>query len=135
MVILMQKEVGDKICEKKGYHHSYLSLALQHSCETIEEICPVGKGNFIPAPKVDSSVLYFKRKSDYSNEDAARFLKITSAGFSAPRKKVISNLANTLHIPKDVLTSYFQELGLLNTARAEEMDLVIWKKLIEKIGE
>lgn len=135
MVILMQKEVGDKICEKKWYHHSYLSLALQYSCEAIEEVCLVEKKNFIPAPKIDSSVLYFKRKSEYDQRKAKEFLRITSAGFSAPRKKVLSNLSNALHIPKDILNSYFTDLSLLETARAEEIDLQTWTRLIEKIGE
>ncbi|MDD2916631.1 MAG: rRNA adenine dimethyltransferase family protein [Candidatus Gracilibacteria bacterium] len=135
MVILMQKEVGDKICEKKGYHHSYLSLALQYSCETIEEICPVLKENFIPAPKVDSSVLYFKRKQEYDAPDAKRFLNITSAGFSAPRKKVLSNLTNALHLPKEALSKIFHDLELLETARAEELDFRKWTEIIEKIGK
>lgn len=103
MVILMQKEVGDKILRKKGHNHSYLSLALEFSCETIKEVCSVEKENFIPTPRVDSSVLLFKRESKYDAIEARQFLKITSLGFSTPRKKVLSNLVNTLHIGKDVL--------------------------------
>lgn len=108
MVILMQKEVGDKILRKKGYNNSYLSLALEFSCETIKEVCPVEKENFIPAPKIDSSVLSFKREKGYDTHEAKKFLSITSAGFSAPRKKLLSNLANTLHIPKEHLHASFE---------------------------
>lgn len=108
MVILMQKEVGDKILRKKGYNNSYLSLALEFSCEAIKEVCPVEKENFIPAPKIDSSVLSFKRKKGYDTHEAKKFLSITSAGFSAPRKKLLSNLANTLHIPKEDLHEVFE---------------------------
>lgn len=60
---------------------------------------------------------------------------MTGAGFSAPRKKVVSNLSNALHIPKDTLSAHFSELGLLETARAEELGLETWQKLIEKLGE
>ncbi len=133
MVILMQKEVGDKICRKKWYPHSYLSLALEFSCESIEEVCLVAKENFIPAPKIDSSVLYFQRRAEYNRINAKDFLRITSAWFSAPRKKVISNLASTLHISKESLASDFQALGLLDTVRAEEINLITWNKIIEKI--
>ncbi|MDD5197802.1 MAG: rRNA adenine dimethyltransferase family protein [Candidatus Gracilibacteria bacterium] len=133
MVILMQKEVGDKICRKKGYNNSYLSLALEFSCETIEEVCLVPKENFIPSPKIDSSVLSFKRKKEYDTLRAKQFLKITSAGFTSPRKKLLSNLANTLHISKEVLHESFEGLELLETARAEELGIGKWKELIEKI--
>lgn len=108
MVILMQKEVGDKILRKKGYNNSYLSLALEFSCEIIKEVCLVEKENFIPSPKIDSSVLYFKRKESYNIQGAKEFLKITSAGFISPRKKLLSNLANTLHIPKEHLHESFK---------------------------
>lgn len=133
MVILMQKEVGDKICKKKWYNNSYLSLALEFSCETIQEVCLVGKTNFIPAPKIDSSVLYFKRKVEYCEQKAKKFLSMTSAGFSAPRKKLISNLANVLRITKEDLQEIFEKLQFLETARAEELNIEQWKQLIENI--
>ena len=133
MVILMQKEVGDKILRKKGYNNSYLSLALEFSCEAIKEVCPVEKENFIPAPKIDSSVLSFERKEQYNTLEAKQFLRITSAGFSAPRKKLLSNLANTLHAPKEDLLKTFEWLGILETARAEELGIEKWKELIKKL--
>lgn len=133
MVILMQKEVGDKICKEKWYNNSYLSLALEFACETIQEVCLVTKNNFIPAPKIDSSVLYFQRKGIYYQDEAKLFLRITSAGFSAPRKKLLSNLANTLHIPKETLGKIFTQLEFLETVRAEELDIIKWKQLIESI--
>lgn len=96
-------------------------------------MCQVEKKNFIPAPKIDSSVLSFKRRDSYSEIEAKRFLSVTSAGFSAPRKKVLSNLANALHMEKEILQEMFNELGLLETARAEEMDIQKWKELIVRI--
>ena len=76
-------------------------------------------------------MLYFQRKEIYNKEEAKQFLRITSAGFSAPRKKLLSNLANTLHIPKDILQKIFAQLEFLETVRAEELDIVKWKQLIE----
>lgn len=135
MIILIQKEVGDKICKKKWYNNSYLSLALEFSCKIIKEICLVEKTNFIPAPKIDSSVLYFQQKEAYNEQEAREFLSITSAWFSAPRKKLLSNLANILHIPKEVLQKIFLQLGFLETARAEELDIKKWKELIKNIEQ
>ena len=93
------------------------------------------KANFIPAPKIDSSVLYFKKKDTYDIQEAKQFLKVTSAGFSAPRKKVISNLANTLHISKEILQEVVQKLELLETVRAEEIGIEKWKQFIGHIAK
>lgn len=49
--------------------------------------------------------------------------------------KLLSNLANTLHISKEELACIFEELTLLETARAEELDFRKWQELIEKIGK
>lgn len=110
MVILMQKEVGDKICVKKGYRYSYLSLALEYATDSIEEICIVTKDNFVPAPKIDSSVLYFKKSESYDMAAAKEFLKYTGAGFVAPRKKLISNLANSMNIDKSKILSIVTDM-------------------------
>ena len=58
MVILMQKEVADRIRAKDG-KHTYLSLFCAYACESIEEIAKVPASCFSPAPKVDSAVLRF----------------------------------------------------------------------------
>jgi 16S rRNA A1518/A1519 N6-dimethyltransferase RsmA/KsgA/DIM1 with predicted DNA glycosylase/AP lyase activity len=79
--------------------------------------------------------LYFQRKKDFDTIEAKEFLKITSAGFSAPRKKVISNLANTLQYPKELVQTIFEKLELKGTARAEEIDITIWKQIIRALHE
>ncbi len=80
-------------------------------------------------------MLYFQRKEAYNQNEAKQFLRITSAGFSAPRKKLISNLANTLHIPKETLGKIFTQLEFLETSRAEELDIIKWKQLIESMKQ
>ena len=66
MVILMQREVADKIRATPKYGHSYLSLACENATTEIREIMRVAPLNFVPAPKVESSVLHFKIRSDPS---------------------------------------------------------------------
>jgi len=135
MLILMQKEVGDKILRKKGYHHSYLSLAMEYATEEMREILSVPRANFIPAPKVDSSVLYFKRKKEYNKVEAKKFLNIVSAGFSAPRKKLISNLASRFPIPREQFADILKKLGLTEMVRAEELGIDLWMILLSERGE
>lgn len=61
MVIMMQKEVGEKIMNPKK--HSFLSLGCWLFCDDIKLITGVPKEVFIPAPKVDSVVLHFVLKA------------------------------------------------------------------------
>ena len=131
MLILMQKEVGDKICKAKGYKNSYLSLAMEYACEEITDVLFVAKENFIPAPKIESSVLRFKRRSTFDSVAAKRFLQIISAGFVAPRKKLLSNLSGKFSISKESLLEIFGKLGWLETVRAEEVPLDGWMNLIQ----
>ncbi len=58
MVILMQKEVADRIVAKDG-KESGLSLFCKNACVSIEEVAKVRAECFRPAPKVDSAVLRF----------------------------------------------------------------------------
>ena len=80
-------------------------------------------------------MLYFKRKDQYNSLKAKQFLKIVGAGFISPRKKLLSNLANTLGINKELLLSHFKQLDFRETVRAEELGMEKWQKLIEKIGK
>jgi 16S rRNA (adenine1518-N6/adenine1519-N6)-dimethyltransferase len=63
MVILMQREVGDRILESDS-KSSLLSLALSARCRSIDRIADVPAERFRPAPKVDSVVLRFEVDTD-----------------------------------------------------------------------
>ncbi len=56
----MQREVADKIRATSKYGNSYLSLACENATLEIREIMRVAPVNFVPAPKVESSVLYLR---------------------------------------------------------------------------
>lgn len=137
MVILMQKEVADRIRAKDG-KHTYLSLFCAYACESIEEIAKVPASCFSPAPKVDSAVLRFVCKKEKSvcsaRDDAMKFLKIARAGFSAPRKKLVSNLAGGLGLSKGEVASALAEIGLREDVRPEAVGLEDWKRIVQSIG-
>jgi 16S rRNA (adenine1518-N6/adenine1519-N6)-dimethyltransferase len=92
MVILLQRDVGDKIRKVRGNKPSVLSLFIDLACDHVEEICRVSPGSFVPAPKVESAVLSFSVKKDFDATTMKRVLEIIKIGFSERRKKLISNL-------------------------------------------
>ncbi|MEI6057874.1 MAG: hypothetical protein WCQ60_02780, partial [bacterium] len=55
----------------------------------------------------------------------ADFFNVVKTGFAHKRKVLIKNLENL--IPRDVLTQKWQEIGLSQTVRAENVTLEQWK--------
>lgn len=131
MIILMQKDVWDKILLKNWNKRSVLSLYCEYACSEIKEIMKVWPNNFIPAPKVESSVLHFKLKESINIEESTLFLRIIKAWFSERRKKLISNLQKNWLYAKNSLKDSFILLWLDENIRAEELNVSNWLKLVD----
>lgn len=131
MIILMQKDVADKIRKINGNKTSVLSLYIDYKCSLIKEITKVWPNNFIPPPKVESSVLYFKLKEDNNSLNDKAFLDLIKLWFSERRKKLISNLSK--RYDKEKITNIFQNLWFDQNIRAEELSVEDWVKMVENI--
>lgn len=132
MVILMQKDVGDKILWKGKNKSSVLSLFIEKKC-LVSEVLFVWKENFKPAPKIESSVLLFEVHDKYKDLNDDRFLKIIKAWFSEPRKKLIKNLVKWW-INKDKLIEVFNELWIWESIRWEDLNIETWVQLFSRIS-
>lgn len=131
MVILMQKDVWDKILWKGKNKSSVLSLFIEKKC-LVEEVLFVWKENFKPAPKVESSVLLFKTRDDFNEIEDEKFLEIIKKWFSEPRKKLIKNLVKWW-INKEKITSIFNELWFWENARWEDLSILDWCNIVKEI--
>lgn len=129
MIILMQRDVADKIRKVNWNKNSVLSLGVDLACDEVVEICRVWANNFIPAPKVESAVLYFKLKDSFDTNSWENLLKIIKVWFSEKRKKLISNLYKNWWLDKSKLEKAFNELSLSENTRAEELNLNNWIEL------
>ncbi len=132
MVILMQKDVGDKILWKNKNKSSVISLFVQKKCHVSEKIF-VWKENFIPPPKIESSVLLFETHNDFENISDNLFLEFIKKWFREPRKKLLRNLMNWWYDKKLVLDC-FEELSIENSIRWEDLSISTWCVLFEKIN-
>lgn len=131
MIILMQKDVWDKILWKNKSKSSVISLFVNKKCYVKEKIF-VWKENFVPAPKVESSVLYFEIHDKYNNVDDKKFLEFIKKWFSEPRKKLIKNLIKFWY-DKNLILQHFDELSIEEWARWEDLNISIWCQLFDKI--
>lgn len=146
MVLMIQKEVAQRICAKSPKMNL---LAVSTQFYAIAEIMKyVPKEMFWPRPKVDAAIIKIipkitwkqgpqvsNKRNDCHLSIACRqlFFKVVKAGFSQPRKQLISNLSKNLIISKEMLISIFKDLDISETARAENLSLNEWKNLANKL--
>ena len=133
IVLLTQKEVAERICAKPG-KLSVLALSVQIYGDP-EIVDYVDKSSFYPEPKVDSAILKIKNiKKNFPDEHYKNLFRIIKIGFSSKRKKLANNLSAGLHIGKTQSEELFAKAGINLNARAQELGLEDWRKLVEIIS-
>ncbi len=124
-VLMMQREVGDRILAPAGdRHRGSLSVFLQ-SQFAIEKVCLVPGGAFMPPPKVESIVLQFT-PNDRQFSDA--FFALVRAGFVQPRKTLWNNVAAT-GIVRPTFDAFLESQSLPDGVRPHQLTLAHWEVL------
>lgn len=131
MVILMQKDVWDKILWFPKNKSSVLSLIVEKKANVSEKIF-VAKENFIPSPKVESSVLLFKSHNIYDDISDEKFLKIIKIWFSSVRKKLINNLEKWWYDSKTII-KILSSMWYDSNIRWEDLNIENWCELVRNI--
>ena len=128
MTLIVQKEVADRIvCKDKK--ESVLSLSIK-AYGTPHFIEKIPRRYFSPKPQVDSAIIHIEdiSKDFFDGIDEETFFVFVKTGFEHKRKKLINNLE--VLYPKSVLRDAFSSLDVSEKARAEELELDLWKKLL-----
>jgi 16S rRNA (adenine1518-N6/adenine1519-N6)-dimethyltransferase len=136
MVVLLQKEVAERICARPG-GLSLLAVAVQlYGRPKIEVLVP--KTSFWPIPKVDSALVKIEGISAiprYPMRNIQGFWRILRIGFSSPRKQLRNNLAAGLGLPSVKAAAILEAAGLSAQARAQEVEIEQWIGLVDAIDE
>lgn len=130
IVIMIQKEVAERICAKKG-DDSILSISSKFYSNP-EILFFVNKNCFYPAPEVDSAIIRLSRKSDLvinNKKDIDSFFKFVKAGFSNKRKMLYHNLSGVYRKDKNVVKDILTKTDLSDKSRAQDLCLEDWVKL------
>ena len=130
-VLLVQKEVAERIAADPG-NMSVLSVSVQIFAEAELDI-EVPRQFFTPPPKVDSQVVVLRTRNNplITPEDQRDFFRIVKAGFSAKRKKLRSSLSGGLGIDKGMAEELLKNAGISPDARAEDLAIEDWKRLLK----
>lgn len=149
LIFLVQKEVAERIVQRDG-KGSILSNSIAFY-GVPKLLFPVAKGNFVPAPKVDSAVISvtitensknlekstkLTQKSEKTTQkDEKRFFDLLHAGFAHKRKILSSNIKEFLaeNDISQTATEIFESIGLNPKIRAEELKIDDWILLAKTI--
>lgn len=128
MVVMMQKEVADRISAAPGTKaYGSLTIAVQYYMEaSIAFIVP--KTVFIPQPNVDSAILKLTKRDKPAVDviDEKEFFKLTKASFQSRRKTLWNNLQQTYGKTDEVktwLSNSLETAGIDPSRRGETLSL------------
>lgn len=133
MVLMVQREVAEKIVAKDG-KHSVLSLevALFGKAELVRIVPPTA---FRPRPKVDSAVIKITVYDEpILKGNLKQWLWLFKVSFAQKRKKLSNNLKGVLKVNNTELKDLFKKAQLDENIRAEDLTMEQWQNLFNELG-
>ena len=133
IVIMVQKEVGDRVNAKVGTKdYNSLTVFLNYYFD-IKKLMNVSRNSFVPAPNVDSVIIEMdKKKNNYAVENEKLFFNIIRDSFKFKRKNLRNNLKGyDLNKILEVLKEYNLDL----TVRAENLTIEQFIEISNKLNE
>ena len=133
IVMMVQKEVGDRFSTKPGNReYSSITVLLNYFYDIQKEFF-VSRKEFVPQPKVDSVVISFtEKKEKLYLKDFNFFEKVLRDSFQYKRKNIRNNLKKyDLKIVEEVLKKYNFDLNI----RAEMLPLEVFVDLANELFE
>ncbi len=122
-VVMVQAEVADRMAAvpgTKAYGAYTVKLALR---ARVTGRFPVPRTCFLPAPRVDSSVICLERVERASEERVLAAGRVADAAFSQRRKTVRNSLAAGLGVDTATASSILGRAGIDGALRAENLDV------------
>lgn len=135
-VLMFQKEVAERLLAAPGGRkYSLLTLSAALKAD-VSEVCAAPARCFEPPPRVDSLVVRLARLPrprlpEGLAEEA--FFRIARAAFSQRRKLAAKSVAAVLGLSRERVDRAFAEAAIAPSARAEEIALESFVKLVESL--
>jgi len=126
MVLMVQKEVAERICAKSGNSERGLLTLIVEFYADAEILFEVPRKEFYPAPNVDSAVIKLKVKSEKLKVDEKLFFQVVKAGFASKRRQIHNSLAATLRLDKKTTEELLKKSNIDLMLRAEDLTLDQW---------
>jgi len=123
IVIMVQREVADRITARPGGSNYGLLSATAQLYANVEKLFTLQPGAFSPPPKVQSTVIRLTIAPRLANLGVAEdgFVEFLKLSFGQKRKTLWNNLKSRYE--RDVLRAALQKTGVKPTVRAEALSL------------
>ena len=137
VTVMVQREAAQRLCAPVGSRLSgAVTVAVDYYAEA-RKLFDVSAGSFMPAPKVDSSVirLDIREKPGIEVSDEKLFFSMVHAAFSQRRKTSSNSISSGTGIPKAVVAEAIERCGFPPSVRAESMTAEQLAALCEALNE
>lgn len=132
--LMMQKEVAMRLVAKPGTKTYGILSVLVQAHASCHRLFDVGMQNFLPPPKVISSVVDLVFDEPYAVQDEGALRRLVHAAFNK-RRKTLRNalLASPLGLSSTALDRALQESGIDGSKRAEALSIAEYLRLADVI--
>lgn len=133
VTVMVQKEAAARLCAPVGSRDAgAVTVAVNYYAQA-EKLFDVSAGSFMPAPKVDSSVirLNIRKEPPVEVSDEKFFFKVIKAAFGQRRKTASNSLSAGLGMPKDKVSTAIAAAGFEPSVRAESLTMQELARLSE----
>ena len=137
LVLMTQLEVAQRLTSKPSTKdYNSLSIAIQYKT-TATIAMKVPRSVFIPAPNVDSAIvkLNVKEVIDVVPNNEAHFYKLVRSSFAQRRKTLVNNIHSQFGLTKEYIINVLEELEYDPRIRAENLAVIDFIKLSDKLTQ
>lgn len=133
VTVMVQHEAAQRFCAPPGTRLAgAVSYAISYYSHP-QVLFEVGRESFLPAPKVDSSVirLEVRRQPPINCPDEKLLFRLIGAAFQQRRKTLLNALSAGLALPKEQVTQLLFQAGVPQNERGERLTLEDYARLCE----
>ena len=125
ITVMVQKEAAQRLCAAPGERECGAVSVAVHYRSQPKLLFQVGRGSFLPPPKVDSAVLRLdlRQEPPVSVADEDWFFGVSGAALAQGRKTGANSLSATLGLPKPQVEQALAAAGAAENVRAERLTL------------
>ncbi len=125
IVVMVQKEAAERLTAEVGSRESGAITVAVNYYAAAETLFNVGKGSFMPPPKVDSAVIRLSLYSEppVKNIDDELFFKMVKAIFMQRRKTALNGISAGLNMPKEKVRQAMENAFISPEIRAEKLNM------------
>jgi len=125
ITVMVQKEAAQRLCAPVGSRDAgAVTVAVDYYADA-EKIFDVSAGSFMPAPKVDSSVirLNVRKQPPIELNDEKLFFRMVKAVFAQRRKTAANSISSGMSLSKETVYKAIEAAGYSENVRAESFTL------------